>query len=294
MASYTKLFSSIITSTIWTERPSICKLWITMLALANQHGEVHASIPGLAQLAAVPLEDAVEAIARFSAPDPYSRTKDDEGRRIEEIDGGWVLLNHRKYREMASKEESISANAARQKRFRERQKRNEVTPRNGAVTAKRDIAEAEAEAEAEATVPIRTEVSPLPPKDDEKGRESLDLEADGLVESKTPSANVPTTEQSKRIAIMFQRRLTTPWTRNEKHAYKQLGKIPEEDLAAVERYYSELWPPERDKNILRHDLVTFLRNFQGEVDRAHSYSRKAAKEPVKRESEFSSTTIKRL
>ena len=144
------------------------------------------------------------------------------------------------------------------------------------------------------TVPKITEVPPLPPSIDEKGRESLDLEAEGVVESKTQSANLPTSPQSKRIATMFHRRLTTPWTRNEKHAYKQLGTIPEDDLAAVERYYSELWPPDREKNILRHDLVTFLRNFQGEVDRAHSYGRKAAKEPVKRESEFSANTIKRL
>lgn len=292
MNSFTKLFHSIITSTIWTEDDQTRIVWITMLAIADRNGEVQGSVPGLARIAGVNVEACRAALAKFLSPDPDSRTKDDQGRRIEEIDGGWHLLNHSKYREMASdadRKEKATARQAR-KRKRDKEKSQPVTP----VSRQNPQADAEAEAKAEEQVPVITDVPPLPPKDDEKGRESLDLEADGLVESKTPSANVPTTEQSKRIAIMFHRRLTTPWTRNEKHAYKQLGKIPEEDLAAVERYYSELWPPDREKNILRHDLVTFLRNFQGEVDRAHSYSRKAAKEPVKRESEFSSTTIKRL
>ena len=138
--------------------------------------------------------------------------------------------------------------------------------------------------------PLPPQTPPAPPS---SGGEVSLLEADGVGEGKA-NPDIPSTTQSKRIAMVFRRRLTTAWTKNEIAAYKKLGTIPEDDLAAVERYYSELWPPDREKNILRHDLVTFLRNFQGEVDRAHSYGRKAAKEPVKRESEFSANTIKRL
>jgi hypothetical protein len=39
------------------------------------------------------------------APDPDSRTKTDKGRRIEEIDGGWRLINYVKYRELQDDEE---------------------------------------------------------------------------------------------------------------------------------------------------------------------------------------------
>lgn len=133
--SYTKLFKSIVTSTIWTEDSDTCKVWVTMLAIANKHGEVEASVPGLAQISGVPLAAVEAAIAKFLAPDKYSRTPDDEGRRIEEIDGGWSLLNHAKYREMASREEEQSANAKRQARFREKKARNaKVTNSNGKVT----------------------------------------------------------------------------------------------------------------------------------------------------------------
>jgi hypothetical protein len=154
MNGYTKLFSSIITSTIWTEDDKTRLVWITMLALADRNGEVQGSIPGLARLAGVSTEATEIAIGKFLSPDKHSRTKDDEGRRIEEIDGGWHLLNHAKYREMASRDESKSANAERQKRFRERQKRNadnngEITESNGTVTHPLHIAESESESESE-------------------------------------------------------------------------------------------------------------------------------------------------
>jgi hypothetical protein len=146
--AYTKLFSSIITSTIWTEDDQTRLVWITMLAIADKNGEVAASLPGLARLAAVPLDAVERAIEKFLSPDKHSRTKDDEGRRIEEIDGGWLLLNHAKYREMASRDEAKAASAERQKRFKERKKRNaKVTEGNGEVTADLHIADTDSEAD---------------------------------------------------------------------------------------------------------------------------------------------------
>lgn len=163
--SYTKLFSSIVTSTIWTEDAVTCKVWVTMLAIANKHGEVQASIPGLARVAGVTLEETESALAKFLSPDKYSRTPDDEGRRIEPLDGGWLLLNHAKYRAMASKDEEITANAKRQAAFRERAKRNaKVTASNETVTVNRDIAEAEAEAEVEAESESEALLSPTLPQ----------------------------------------------------------------------------------------------------------------------------------
>jgi hypothetical protein len=145
MPNYTKLFNSIVTSTIWTEDDKTRILWITMLALADQNGEVHASIPGLARLAGIDMESTEKAIECFLSPDPYSRTPDNEGRRIAKIDGGWELLNHAKYRKMASKEDSKAATAERVRRHRHRNA--PVTACNAPVTEKRDIAEAEAEAD---------------------------------------------------------------------------------------------------------------------------------------------------
>lgn len=104
--TFTKLFSSITASTIWAEPDHTRLVWITMLAMADQRGRVWASIPGLANMARVTIEKCEEALGALSSPDKYSRTKEHEGRRIEEIDGGWRLLNHAKYREIRD-EESI-------------------------------------------------------------------------------------------------------------------------------------------------------------------------------------------
>ena len=124
--AYTKLFSSIVTSSLWSEDSDTCKLWVTMMALADKNGEVQGTVPGLARVASLSIPAVEEGINKFSSPDKYSRTPDDDGRRIEGIDGGWILLNHGKYRDMASREESKRSNAIRQQRFRDKKARNAV------------------------------------------------------------------------------------------------------------------------------------------------------------------------
>ena len=151
--AYTKLHESLVTSTIWREPDHIRIAWITMLALANKHGEVLASIPGLADICRITVEQMEEALECFKNPDPYSRTKDFEGRRVFEIDGGWTLANHPKYRRMASKEDELEKTALRVARHRDRNNPLQgvtVTECNGDVTAEQDIAEADADADADA------------------------------------------------------------------------------------------------------------------------------------------------
>lgn len=167
--SYAKLHEELIASSIWSEPPGTRLVWITLLALANKHGEFAGSILGLARLANVSVEEAEEAVHILSSPDPHSRNPENEGRRIAAIPGGWELLNYHHYRRLKSKEEARERNAERQRRWRERNaKRNDggVTRNennaqsNATVTHRRDIAEAEAEAEVLPEVPSE----PLPPR----------------------------------------------------------------------------------------------------------------------------------
>lgn len=102
--TFTKLFSSITESTVWCEPAGTRLTWITMLAMADRNGRVFGSVPGLANRARVSVDEARTAIQSFLSPDPDSRTKDHEGRRIEVIDGGWRLLNHAKYRALRDDE----------------------------------------------------------------------------------------------------------------------------------------------------------------------------------------------
>jgi hypothetical protein len=102
---YCKLVSGIILSTIWREDDHTRILWITMLALKDREHQVLASVPGLASVANIPVESCRAGLAKLMSPDPDSRTKEHEGRRISETDGGWLILNGEKYRNFLSKQE---------------------------------------------------------------------------------------------------------------------------------------------------------------------------------------------
>ncbi len=141
---YTKLFGSILTSTIWDENPATCKLWITMLALADRNGEIQASVPGLAHQARITLEECRDGLDRLLGPDHDSRTPDHEGRRIVQIPGGWVILNHSKYRDLMSADEVREK--ARLRKQRQREREQPVTP---SVTHRRDMSRMSRQSESE-------------------------------------------------------------------------------------------------------------------------------------------------
>lgn len=168
MSGYTKLFSSILQSTVWQEPNSTKVVWIAMLALSGKTGVVEASIPGLARTAGVTIEECEVALKKFQSPDPYSRSKDFEGRRVAEVDGGWRVLNHGKYRALLSKENEAERNAERQKRHREKKKTNTitVTPSNGTVTVNNPIPDPSSDASSSPTptTPQRSKTSVVEPE----------------------------------------------------------------------------------------------------------------------------------
>lgn len=118
--AYVKLFESILASTIWAEPTDTRIVWVTMLAMADRDGNVQASVPGLAHFARVSEEACREALASFMRPDKNSRTKTHEGRRIAEVDGGWLVLNYEEYRDRLDYEAKKEMDRLRQQRKRER------------------------------------------------------------------------------------------------------------------------------------------------------------------------------
>lgn len=146
--TFTKLFSGIIASTVWQEPDSTRLTWITMLAMADKDGMVAASVPGLAHMARVTLPQCEAALATFLAPDPYSRTPDHDGRRIEPCDGGWVLLNHWLYRGKRDDED-------RRARQREWDRRNRPSGHQRAKAAESDEKSDQSDAKSDESDEIR-------------------------------------------------------------------------------------------------------------------------------------------
>lgn len=161
MAGFVKIHSTILQSTIWLEDHATFRVWITLLAMSDAGGRVDGTVPGLAHTARVTLEECEHALERFAGPDKYSRTDEgDGGRRIEAVDGGWLLLNYGKYREKSDKDERLRQNREAQQRRREKVKAagdddevstdadasSEVSTRH---QGQQESAQAEAEAEGE-------------------------------------------------------------------------------------------------------------------------------------------------
>ena len=260
--AYTKLFNSIITSTIWSEDDKTRIVWITMLAIADKNGEVQGSIPGLARIAGVGVEDCRASINKFLSPDPDSRTKDDEGRRIEEIEGGWALLNHRKYREMATDADRAEQAAIRQQRARDKKKRNipKVTQpsRDSHATVtpgSRQIPQAEAEAN---TDPLKNQ----------------NILSFSVEESPKPKPIKTVSPQILRIGKILNqgRRATTLLSDSEAKSFKSCDFL-EEEIQLVESFYLFTERPNEPLH-RRTGLLSLLNHWPDEVGKARNWAKK--------------------
>jgi hypothetical protein len=104
MSGYTPLFGSLTTGTLCGKWPDI-GLWPIVLSLTDSRGVVDVTPAYIASVTGLGIEDVVACMARFCEPDPYSRTTEHDGRRLELVDSdrawGWRVVNHGKYREKA-------------------------------------------------------------------------------------------------------------------------------------------------------------------------------------------------
>jgi hypothetical protein len=114
---FTKLDSGIVDSSVWSEPLATRVVWVTMLAKCDHTGMVRCARSGLLRASNVSQEDFDLAIAALESPDPESRTKDDEGRRIRPVEGGWFVINHGEYRKRSY---SNNPESERKRRYRGR------------------------------------------------------------------------------------------------------------------------------------------------------------------------------
>lgn len=124
---YAKLFSSILDSSLWTTDLPTRILFLTMLAMADREGRIFASRSGLARRAVITDEQFERALAILEGPDAESsdltRNPENNGRRIERAEGGWLVLNYSYYRDLQDADERRHNNRERQRRHREKSRR---------------------------------------------------------------------------------------------------------------------------------------------------------------------------
>src|SRR3990167_9857002 len=101
---YNKIFHKILDSSIWLEATPTRIVWITLIAAMDQDGFAHFSaLENLAARARVTADEAKIAVECFLAPDPNSANPANEGRRIERVPGGYMILNSAEHRQTVNR-----------------------------------------------------------------------------------------------------------------------------------------------------------------------------------------------
>lgn len=150
---YNRLFTKILDSSVWLEPIATRIVWVTLIAAMDQDGVAHFSaVENLANRARVSIDEAETAIKCFLSPDSNSGDPEHEGRRVERIPGGFLILNAGKYREIFSRE--IQREQTRIRVAKHREKKRVVTVCND---LKQTVTQSEADADADAEAKTDTE-----------------------------------------------------------------------------------------------------------------------------------------
>lgn len=101
---YAPLFDTLTKGTLCGKWPDI-GLWPVVLSMSDRHGIIDATPAYISGVTGLPVGDVEACMDRFCQPDPYSRSQEKGGARLELLDvsrpWGWRVINHGKYREKA-------------------------------------------------------------------------------------------------------------------------------------------------------------------------------------------------
>lgn len=182
---YVKIYSGILESSIASDT-KLRRFFMDLLLIADQDGCVVATRNAIAKRIGVDLSEVDWGIEKLLQPDEESGNPENEGRRIEPMEGrgyGWRILNYGFYRDIKTASELRAANARRQAEFRDRKKAQDEAS-NAALLLRNKNNPSEAEEDSEelkALSPIGD--GPLPEQASTRSRvRSSTPEKNGLVE----------------------------------------------------------------------------------------------------------------
>ena len=105
---YGKIFESIYDGSLYGHWEAIVTMQ-QLIVLADADGVVDMTPPAIAGKTSIPLEILEKGLKILSEPDPYSRSPERNGVRIQLLDDqrswGWFLVNHEKYRDLRTAED---------------------------------------------------------------------------------------------------------------------------------------------------------------------------------------------
>jgi len=138
VSGYTPVFGSVVDGTLCGQWPDL-GVWVVLLAISDRNGLVDMTPQRIAAVLGIPVPDLTACLERLCAPDPFSRTKSEQGKRLQLIDPdrpwGWRIVNHAAYRERARKqaydsERTVSGRDSERKRLSRDVPRSPATSRS--------------------------------------------------------------------------------------------------------------------------------------------------------------------
>lgn len=159
-----------IGSSLWTEQDNTRILFITMLAMADRDGMVYGTQLGLERIANIsPTSLDVtgdpdrDPMAALMLPDRGSadllRNPENEGRRVEQVEGGFRLINFNYYSNLMASDTRREQNRLAQRTFRKNADSNKVVSTRKQPSARVSVRKP-SEVEAEAEISSLTETHP--------------------------------------------------------------------------------------------------------------------------------------
>ena len=122
---YGKIFESMYDGTLAAD----WKAMITfqqMIVLADYNGIVDYTPPALSRRTGIPLDIINHGIKKLEEPDPYSRTPEEDGRRIRRLENhrpwGWYIINYENYKKLATRAEQRENARLRKQKQRDRER----------------------------------------------------------------------------------------------------------------------------------------------------------------------------
>lgn len=129
MRTWAPLWNGIVESSIWDEPDAVVKVFLTMLAVKDADHIVRKSAYQLGKLSRKSETEVLDALKVLSSADTKRiEPQPFEGRRIEAVEDGWLVLNGEKYRAMVRDEMRKARNRRAQAAYRERQKGKTALP----------------------------------------------------------------------------------------------------------------------------------------------------------------------
>jgi hypothetical protein len=250
---YAKIFSQIYDSSI-VENPELRFTFMDLLVLADPDGVVDMTHEAISRRTNRPIEIIRSTIQELESPDPRSRTKDDQGRRLRRLDDhrdwGWVIINYDRFRDIATEAQRREKTKERVRKHREKTRCNvDVTPVTKSNTG---VTSPYASASASVSVPVRGGAG------------------ETLAEVESPYLNRPSGPPFKllqqKLCVFWKRDPNARWNDYEEHLALEIAKRPD-----VLKEFEEIQAHRPKDQHPRKTLPSMLEHWQGELDKARNH-----------------------